>query len=106
MKSAPSEFAEHALDFADCGFIALIECPLLNAFPADEAGGNEDVEMLAGGRLAHLQLAGNEEAADTVLYKIPIHLRREVFLRGCLSQSRICSLQSLASARKVPSDSI
>jgi len=34
--------------------------------------------VLAGGRLCHLELAGDEQAADPVFYQIPVYLLGEV----------------------------
>src|SRR5258708_923960 len=66
------------LDLADLGFVAPIKGPLLDPLGPNEPGPRQHLQMLAGGRLAHSQLLGDEHAADAVLDQIAVLLRAEV----------------------------
>src|SRR5579863_777381 len=82
IQPAPLDLREdHLLDSLDRGFVALVESPLLDALAADEAGANQNIQVVAGGGLADGQLARDEHAANAVLHQIAVHLRREMLAR-------------------------
>jgi len=62
----------------DCGFVSHIESPLFDTLAADQAGLCECLEMLAGCRLAHAELAGDEHSAHAILDEVAVDLWREV----------------------------
>jgi hypothetical protein len=66
------------LDFFDSRLITLVESPLLDALGAQEAGADEDFQVLARSGLTDAEFPRDEDAADTVLHKVPINLRREM----------------------------
>ena len=68
----------HPLDFSDCGVVALVECPLLDALSADQAGGCEDLEVFASGRLAYRQFPRNQDATHAIFDKVAVNLRWKV----------------------------
>ena len=65
----------------DGALVSFVKRPLLDSPRAQESRIYQNVEVLTRRRLAHLQLAGNEEPADSILDEISIHLRGEVFPR-------------------------
>ena len=75
-----SDLREHRrLQLGNAGFVALVECPLLDPLGAEQPGLRQDLEC-ADGRLADAELFGDQHAADFVLHEIAIHLRGEMRL--------------------------
>src|SRR2546422_6550432 len=73
--------AKRALHFGDPLLVPLVERPLLDPLGTHESGLRQDLQMLAGGRLANAQLRGDEHAADAVAHEVAVDLRREVGAR-------------------------
>jgi len=69
---------DQLFQFLDFTFIALVEGPLFDAFCPDESRLQQDLHVLAGGGLTHVELPGDQHAAYAVLHQIPVHLRREM----------------------------
>jgi len=78
---ASHPFYDGALHFFDLGLIALVERPLFDALGAHQSGPQQDLHMFAGGRLAHAQFFGDQDAANAVFDEVSIHLRAEVLAR-------------------------
>src|SRR3989454_10484077 len=68
--------AKRALHFGDPLLVPLVERPLLDPLGTHESGLRQDLQMLAGGRLANAQLRGDEHAADAVAHEVAVDLRR------------------------------
>src|SRR2546422_8095999 len=74
--------AKRALHFGDPLLVPLVERPLLDPLGTHEPGLRQDLQMLAGGRLADAQLRGDEHAADAVAHEVAVDLRRGGGARG------------------------
>jgi len=66
------------LHFLDARFVALVERPLFDALGPHEPSSQEDLQVFAGGRLAHAELFRDQHAADAILDQIAVHLRPEM----------------------------
>jgi hypothetical protein len=64
----------HFPELFDSGFVAPVERPLFDSFAADETGLRQNLEVFARGRLAHPELARDEDAAHSVADQVAIHL--------------------------------
>jgi len=75
---AASERPQRPEDLGQPLIVAPIERPLLDASGPDQPRPDEEAHVLAHRGLAHSQLLGDEQSADSVLLEIPVHLRPEV----------------------------
>jgi hypothetical protein len=71
----------HLLQMIDLGLVSLVKDPLLDSLRSYQSGMAQNLQVFAGGRLAHSKLAGNQQSAYTVIHQTPIHLRREILRR-------------------------
>jgi hypothetical protein len=70
--------AELLLGGRDRGFGPAVEHELLDLLAFDQAGPGEDLQVLTAGRLADLELLGDEQRADAIADQVAVALRREV----------------------------
>ena len=70
-----SDLREHCcFQLGDAGFVAFVECPLLDTLGAQQPCLRQDLQMLAHGRLTHAELFGDQHAADPVLDEVTVDL--------------------------------
>ena len=69
---------DRLLDLFDGGFVALVECPLLDAFGTNKPCLHQNLHVLAGRGLADVQFFSDEDTANAVLHQIAIDLRAEM----------------------------
>jgi len=70
--------ANHLPELPDSCFVAPVERPLLDSLAPDETGLRQDLQVLASRRLAHAELARDENTADAVADQVAIHLLGEM----------------------------
>src|SRR5258706_10633552 len=69
---------DRPLELLDPALVPLVERPLLDPPGPDESRMGEDPHVLAEGRLADAELAGDEHAADAVVDEVAVDLGREM----------------------------
>ena len=74
-------FEDRLFDRADLDLVALVECPLFDPLGPDQFRLHQNLQVLAGGRLADPELIGDQYAADAVLDQVAINLRRKIRAR-------------------------
>src|ERR1700688_1023278 len=76
--AASDGFQDRLLHLADTAFVALVEGPLLDALGSDQSRLRQDLQVLAGGRLADAQLVGDKPPAYPILHQVAIDLARKM----------------------------
>jgi hypothetical protein len=75
---ASESSGERLLELRNAMLVALVECPLLNPFRAQQPGLGQYSKVFACGRLADSKLGGNQHAAHAILDQIAIGLPWEM----------------------------
>jgi hypothetical protein len=71
-------FSQRRFHFDNALLVSFIEGPLFDALPTDQAGLDEDAQVLARGWLADAQFLSDEQAAHAILHQVAVHLRRKM----------------------------
>src|SRR5580698_117794 len=69
---------DRLLKLPDSRLVALVKCPLLDSFSANQPCVRKNLKVFARSWLADRELLRNENAAYTIFHQISIHLARKV----------------------------